>query len=177
MPARHGKIRSREKPLSGSFLEAESNIMERTLVLVKPDGVQRGLIGEVINRLERRGLKLVAAKFVQVSQELAETHYAIHKGKPFYESLIEYITSAPVMAMAWEGPNAITAVRQTMGATKPTEAAPGSVRHDFALEIGRNLTHASDTAENGEKEVSLWFKHGELVDWKRQADRWIFEKG
>ena len=150
--------------------------MERTLVLIKPDGVQRGLIGEVIARLERRGLRLVAAKFMQVSTELAETHYAIHKGKPFYEGLISYITSAPVMAMAWEGPNAIAAVRQTMGATRPTEAAPGSVRHDFALEVGRNLAHASDTVENGEKEVELWFKNEELVDWKREVDRWVFEK-
>ena len=150
--------------------------MERTLVLVIPDGVQRGLIGEVIGRLERRGLRLVAAKFIQVSQELAETHYAIHKGKPFYDGLIKYITSAPVMAMAWEGPNAVAAIRQTMGATRPTEAAPGSIRHDFALEVGRNLTHASDSVENGEKEVALWFVAAELVDWKRDADLWIFEK-
>jgi nucleoside-diphosphate kinase len=151
--------------------------MERTLVLVKPDGVQRGLIGEVMIRLERRGLRLVAAKFLKVSQELAETHYAIHKGKPFYDGLIEYITSAPVMAMVWEGPNAVAAIRQTMGTTRPTEAAPGSLRHDFALEIGRNLTHASDNGENSEKEVALWFKPGELVDWKRETDRWVFEKG
>lgn len=150
--------------------------MERTLVLVKPDGVQRGLIGEVISRLERRGLRLMAAKFLQVSQELAETHYAIHKGKSFYKGLIEYITSAPVMAMVWEGPNAVAAIRQTMGATRPTEAAPGSLRHDFALEIGRNLTHASDTVDNSEKEVALWFKLNELVDWKRETDRWVFEK-
>jgi len=149
--------------------------MEKTLVLVKPDGVQRGLIGEVISRLERRGLLLVGAKFVEVSQELAETHYAIHKGKPFYTGLIRYITSSPVMAMVWEGPNAIAAVRQTMGATRPTEAAPGSLRHDFALEVGRNLTHASDTVENGEKEVNLWFRNGELVDWVRSNDPWIFE--
>jgi nucleoside-diphosphate kinase len=150
--------------------------MERTLVLVKPDGVQRGLIGEVICRLERRGLRIVAAKFILVSQELAETHYAIHKGKSFYEGLIKYITSAPVMAMVWDGPNAVTAVRQTMGATRPTEAAPGSIRHDFALEVGRNLTHASDSVENGEKEIALWFKHTDLVDWKRDTDRWIFER-
>ena len=150
--------------------------MERSLVLVKPDGVQRALVGEVISRLERRGLRLVAAKFMQVSQELAETHYAIHKGKPFYEGLIFYIISAPVMAMVWEGPNAVAAIRQTMGATRPTEAAPGSLRHDFALEVGRNLTHASDTTENGEKEVELWFKKEELVDWKREVDRWVFEK-
>ncbi len=150
--------------------------MERTLVLVKPDGVQRGLVGEVIARLERRGLRLVAAKFMQVSKELAETHYAIHKGKPFYDGLISYIISAPVMAMVWEGPNAVAAVRQTMGATRPTEAAPGTLRHDFALEVGRNLTHASDEVANGEKEVALWFKKEELVDWKREVDKWIFEK-
>ncbi len=149
--------------------------MEKTLVLVKPDGVQRGLIGEVIARLERRGLRLVGAKFLQVSQELAETHYAVHKGKPFYEKLIKYITSAPVMAMAWEGPNAVAAVRQTMGATRPTEAAPGSLRHDFALEVGRNLTHGSDSVENGEIEVALWFKPEELVSWSREVDPWIFE--
>jgi nucleoside-diphosphate kinase len=150
--------------------------VERSLVLVKPDGVQRALIGEVISRLERRGLRLVAAKFMQVSRELAETHYAIHKGKPFYNGLIDYITSAPVMAMVWEGPNAVAAIRQTMGSTRPTEAAPGSLRHDFALEVGRNLTHASDTVENGEKEVALWFKPEELVDWNREVDRWVFEK-
>jgi nucleoside-diphosphate kinase len=150
--------------------------VERTLVLVKPDGVQRGLIGEVISRLERRGLRLVAAKFMNVSRQLAETHYAIHKGKPFYDGLISYITSAPVMAMVWEGPNAIAAVRQTMGATRPTEAAPGTIRHDFALEVGRNLTHASDEPSNAEKEVALWFKKEELVDWKREVDKWIFEK-
>jgi nucleoside-diphosphate kinase len=149
--------------------------VEQSLILVKPDGVQRGLIGEVITRLEHRGLRLVGAKFMQVSQELAETHYAIHKGKPFYDGLIRYITSAPVMAMVWEGPNAVAAVRQTMGATRPTEAAPGTLRHDFALEVGRNLTHASDTKENGVKEVELWFKPEELVTWSREVDRWIFE--
>ena len=149
--------------------------MERSLVLVKPDGVQRGLIGEVIARLERRGLRLVAARFIRVPLELAETHYAIHKGKPFYEGLIKYITSAPVMAMVWEGPNAIAAIRQTMGATRPTEAAPGSVRHDFALEIGRNLTHGSDSPENGVGEVALWFRPDELVSWERSVDPWIFE--
>jgi nucleoside-diphosphate kinase len=146
------------------------------LVLVKPDAVQRGLIGEVISRLERRGLRLVAAKFIKVSKKLAETHYAIHKGKPFYDGLIAYITSAPVMAMVWEGPQAVAAVRQTMGSTRPVEAAPGSVRHDFALEVGRNLTHASDSVENGKKEVNLWFKRTDLVNWKREVDQWIFEK-
>jgi nucleoside-diphosphate kinase len=150
--------------------------VERTFVMVKPDGVQRGLVGEVISRLERRGLRLVAAKFMQVGNELAETHYAIHKGKPFYDGLISYIISAPVMAMVWEGPNAVAAVRQTMGSTKPVDAAPGTVRHDFALEVGRNLTHASDSPENGAAEVALWFKESELVSWSRDTDRWIFEK-
>jgi nucleoside-diphosphate kinase len=149
--------------------------LERTLVLVKPDGVQRGLIGEILARLERRGLRLVGAKFMQVSQELAETHYAIHKGKPFYDGLIAYTTSAPAMAMVWEGPDAIIAVRQTMGATRPTEAAPGSVRHDFGLEVGRNLTHASDSVENGKSEAALWFTEEELVSWGRTLDPWIFE--
>ncbi|MEX1248482.1 MAG: nucleoside-diphosphate kinase [Anaerolineales bacterium] len=149
--------------------------MERSLVLVKPDGVQRGLIGEVISRLERRGLRLVGAKFVAVSKNLAEEHYAEHKGKPFYKGLIDYITSSPVMAMAWEGPNAVAAIRQTMGSTKPTEAAPGSLRHDFALQVGRNLTHASDKPETGEREVALWFTKGELIDWKREIDCWVFE--
>jgi nucleoside-diphosphate kinase len=149
--------------------------VERTLVLIKPDGVQRGLIGEIITRLERRGLRLVAAKFMSVSRDLAEKHYAVHSGKPFYPGLISYITSAPVMAMAWEGPAAVIAVRQTMGSTRPTEAAPGTVRHDFGLEVGRNLTHASDSAVTGEKEVELWFAREELVDWKRAVDTWIFE--
>jgi len=149
--------------------------MERTLVLVKPDGVQRGLIGEVISRLERRGLRLVAAKFMAVTRALAETHYAIHRGKPFYDGLITYITSAPVMAMVWEGSNAVAAVRQTMGVTRPVDAAPGTLRHDFALEVGRNLTHASDGGETAEDEIKLWFRDDEVVDWRRDIDRWIFE--
>ena len=150
--------------------------MERTFILAKPDAVQRGLIGELTARLERRGLKLVGAKFLLVSRELAEKHYAVHLGKPFYEGLIKYITSAPVMAMVWEGPNAVAAIRQTVGATKPVEAAPGTIRHDYALEVGRNLIHASDKPETGEREVALWFKKEELVDWKREVDRWVFEK-
>ncbi len=149
--------------------------MEKTLVLVKPDAVQRGLTGEIINRLERRGLKISAAKFLKVPLSLAEEHYAIHKGKPFYDGLIAYITSSPVMAMVWEGPNAVSLVRQTMGATRPGEAAPGTIRHDYALEVGRNLTHASDSVENGEKEAALWFSQDELVSWARETDRWIFE--
>jgi len=149
--------------------------LERTLVLIKPDAVQRGLMGEILGRLERRGLMLVGTKFMSVPQELAEAHYAVHKGKPFYDGLIAYITSSPVLAMVWEGPNAIAAVRQTMGATRPIEAAPGSIRHDFGLEVGRNLTHASDAPETAAAEVALWFDEAELVNWKRDLDRWILE--
>jgi nucleoside-diphosphate kinase len=149
--------------------------LERTLVLIKPDAVQRGLIGEIIRRLENRGLRLLAGKFVMVPRELAERHYAVHRGKPFYDGLIRYITSAPVMAMVWEGPNAVVAVRQTMGSTRPVEAAPGTVRHDFALEVGRNLTHASDSSQTAAEEVALWFAPEEILGWTREADRWIFE--
>jgi nucleoside-diphosphate kinase len=149
--------------------------LERTLVLLKPDAVQRGLIGAIIQRLELRGLRLVAAKFVAVTEDLAERHYAIHKGKPFYDGLIQYITSSPVLAMVWEGPQAIAAVRQTMGTTRPLEAAPGSVRHDFGLEVGRNLTHASDGQETAKTEIELWFEPEELLEWSRNIDDWVFE--
>ena len=151
-------------------------LVERTLVLIKPDGVMRGLIGEIINRLEKRSLRLVAAKFLLPSRELAEKHYAVHKGKSFYEGLLNYITSAPVMAMVWEGPNAVAAVRQTMGATRPTEADPGTVRHDLALEMGRNLTHASDAVTTAGEEISLWFTPDELVSWQRPIDPWVWGK-
>lgn len=147
--------------------------MEKTFILVKPDGVQRGLIGEIVSRLEKRGLKLVAAKFLQVPISLAEKHYGIHKGKPFYEGLIKYITSAPVMAMIFEGENAVTAVRQTMGATDPLKAAPGTIRHDFASKISRNLTHASDSVETAELEIALWFNSEEVVNWSRGDEDWV----
>jgi nucleoside-diphosphate kinase len=150
--------------------------VERTLVLIKPDGIQRGLTGEIIKRLENRGLKLIAGKFLSVDLTLAEKHYAIHKGKPFYDGLIRYITSCPVMAMVWEGPEAVKAVRQTMGATNPIEADPGSIRHDFALLISRNLTHASDSPENAALEISTWFKPEELFTWERSTESWILGK-
>jgi nucleoside-diphosphate kinase len=150
--------------------------LEQTLVLIKPDGVQRTLVGEIISRLEKRGLKLIAAKFIQVNQALAEQHYAIHKGKPFYNGLITYIMSAPVMAMVWEGPEAVALVRQTMGATRPLEAAPGTIRHDFAILISRNLTHASDSVENAITEINLWFKPEELVQWHQTNEDWITGK-
>lgn len=147
--------------------------MERTLVLIKPDGVQRNLIGAIIGRLESRGLQLTAAKLIQVTESLAREHYKVHQGKPFYEGLIRYITSAPVMAMVWEGPEAIKAVRQTMGATNPLQAEPGSIRHDFAIMMSRNLTHASDSLESAEVEISLWFTPSEIVHWQRDAENWF----
>jgi nucleoside-diphosphate kinase len=147
--------------------------MEKTFILVKPDGVQRGLIGEILSRLEKRGLKLVAARFMQVPVSLAEKHYAVHQGKPFYEGLIKYITSAPVMAMVLEGPNAIQAVRQTMGLTDPLKAEPGTIRHDFASRISRNLTHASDSPENADNEISLWFTKDEIVNWNKADEDWV----
>jgi len=149
--------------------------MERTLILVKPDGVQRGLIGEIVGRFERRGLKLVGMKFMQISRELAEQHYAVHRERPFYGSLVDYITSGPVVAMAWEGKDAIAAARSTMGATNPVAAAPGTIRGDFGMEIGRNLVHGSDTPENAVKEVNLFFGADELVEWNRVTDAWIRE--
>ncbi len=149
--------------------------MERTLVIVKPDGVQRGLVGEILARLERRGLKLVGMKMVWIDRELAERHYAVHKGKPFYEGLIAYITSSPVVLAVFEGKNAVALVRQTVGATNPAEAAPGTIRGDFGVEIGRNLIHASDSPENGEREVALFFRAEELFAYERDVDRWVWE--
>ena len=149
--------------------------MERTLVIIKPDGVQRGLIGEIISRLERRGLRLVGMKFMQISKELAARHYEVHKERPFYSSLIDYITSAPVVVMVWEANDAINVVRATMGATNPAQASPGTIRGDFGLEIGRNLIHGSDGPDTAKFEVSLFFDEDELVTWKRDTARWIFE--
>ena len=149
--------------------------MERTLVIVKPDGVQRGLIGEIILRLERRGLKLVGMKLMQITPELASRHYAVHKGKPFYEPLVAYITSSPVVVMVWEGKQAIEVVRKTMGATNPVNAEPGTIRADLGVEIGRNLIHGSDGPETAAFEVALFFREDELVAWTRSAERWIVE--
>jgi len=149
--------------------------MERTLILVKPDGVQRGLIGEIVSRFEKRGLKLVGMKFLQMSIELASNHYAVHQGKPFYEGLIDYIVSAPVVAMVWEAEEAIETARATMGLTKPVKAAPGTIRGDLGMEVGRNLVHGSDSQETAEYEVNLFFDHSELIDWERDTDRWVRE--
>lgn len=149
--------------------------MERTLILVKPDGVQRGLSGQIISRFEKRGLKLVAMKFIQMSDDLAAQHYAVHKGKPFYQKLVTYIVSGPVVAMVWEGQDAIVAARSTMGATNPVDATPGTIRGDFGMEIGRNLVHGSDSPENAVYEIALFFDPSELVTWDRDNNIWIRE--
>jgi nucleoside-diphosphate kinase len=149
--------------------------MERTLVIIKPDGVQRGLVGPVLTRLERRGLRLAAMKLMQISPELAARHYAIHQGKPFYEGLIEFITSGPVVVAVIEGRHAIDIVRRTMGATNPADAAPGTIRADFGLEIGRNLVHGSDGPDTAAYEIPLFFEENEILTYNRAIDDWINE--
>ena len=149
--------------------------MERTFVMIKPDAVQRGLVGEIIARLERKGLKIVAMKMLHVSRELAQNHYAEHKGKPFFESLVDYITSAPVIAMVVEGKNAVKVVRTLVGATNPQEASPGTIRGDYGMDIGRNVIHASDSLESAEREISLFFKPEEIFDYKRIDEDWLYE--
>jgi nucleoside-diphosphate kinase len=148
---------------------------ERTLVIVKPDGVQRGLVGPILTRFEARGLKIVGLKLVQVSRELAARHYAEHEGKGFYPGLLTYITSGPVVVASVEGTSAVQMVRNVVGATNPLNAAPGTIRADLALDIGRNLIHASDAPETAERELALWFAAEELVSYPRDTDRWIFE--
>jgi nucleoside-diphosphate kinase len=151
-------------------------MMERTFVMVKPDGVQRGLIGEVLSRFEERGLKLVGAKFMQIDQALAEQHYAEHEDKPFFEGLTDFITSGPVLAMVWEGQDAIAQVRSMMGATDPAEAAPGTIRGDFGLDLGRNVVHGSDTEPgSAEREIELFFDEAELEDYERIDETWLYE--
>jgi nucleoside-diphosphate kinase len=149
--------------------------VERTLVLIKPDAMQRGLAGEIISRLERRGLKIVAIRMLKVAKPLAKKHYAEHEGKPFFPGLVDYITSSPIIAAVFEGANAIKATRQTMGATNPLEAATGSIRADFGLEKGRNLTHASDSPASAKREIALFFGDMAPTPWPRETDRWIFE--
>lgn len=148
---------------------------ERTFVMVKPDGVQRRLAGKIIARFEQVGLKIVALKFMSVSRRLAERHYAVHKGKPFYQGLIDYITSGPVLAMVLEGNNVISRVRTMVGATDPGQASPGTIRGDYAQEIGRNIVHASDSPETAQKEIGLWFLPEEIVDYEMSDRTWLFE--
>jgi nucleoside-diphosphate kinase len=149
--------------------------MERSLIILKPDAVQRGLIGPILARLEQRGLKLAALKLMRIDEQLARRHYAVHEGKPFFNGLVDYIVSGPVVAAVVTGRNVIGIVRSTVGATNPAQAAPGTIRGDFAVEIGRNLIHASDSPENGEKEIELFFDAHELVALDRSTDAWIYE--
>ena len=143
--------------------------------MIKPDGVQRGFIGEIISRFEKKGIKLVAMKLVSVSRELAEKHYGVHRGKPFFEPTVKYITSSPVVAMVLEGDNVIEIVRGMMGKTDPKQAAMGTIRGDYGQFIGRNIVHGSDSKENAEFEINLWFKPKELVDYKRIDEDWLIE--
>jgi nucleoside-diphosphate kinase len=148
-------------------------VIERTLVLVKPDGVQRQLTGRILARYEERGLKVIGLKLVRVDRDLAERHYAAHREKPFFASLVDFITSAPLVALALEGPNAISVVRAINGATRPHEAAPGTIRGDFALETAQNIVHASDGAAAATSELALWFSDAELLEYERDVDRWV----
>jgi nucleoside-diphosphate kinase len=154
-----------------------SDDLERTFVMVKPDGVQRGLIGEVISRLEDRGLKLVGAKFMQIDRDLAEDHYGEHEDKPFFDDLVDFITADPVMAMVWEGQDAVSQVRTMMGETDPAESAPGTIRGDLGLDLGRNVIHGSDDEDPGanEREMELFFDEEELVEWERIDETWLYE--
>lgn len=149
--------------------------MEKTLVLIKPDGVQRGLVGEVISRLERRGLKLAAMKLMQIDDALARQHYAEHVDRPFFADLVVFISSSPVVAMVWEADNAVEAVRNTMGQTNPVDSPMGTIRGDLALDIGRNLIHGSDSPETATREVALFFGPGEILEYRRNTDLWINE--
>lgn len=148
--------------------------MEKTFLMVKPDGVQRNLIGEIVARFEQKGFQLVGAKLMQVSDELAENHYGEHKERPFFGELVEFITSGPVFAMVWEGEDVIKTARTMMGATNPAEAQPGTIRGDFGVTIGKNVIHGSDSPESAEREINLFFKEEELVSYKKQDQTWIY---
>jgi nucleoside-diphosphate kinase len=150
-------------------------LAERTLILIKPDGVQRALVGKIVDRYEQRGLRIVGMKMLRVPRELAEQHYDVHRDKPFFAGLIEFITSGPLVAMCVEGPNAIAVCREINGATRPPQATPGSIRGDMALDTGHNLVHGSDSPETADGEVALWFKPNELVDYERAVDAWILD--
>ncbi|MEM8780799.1 MAG: nucleoside-diphosphate kinase [Cyanobacteria bacterium P01_G01_bin.49] len=149
--------------------------MERTFVMVKPDGVQRGLAGEVIRRFETKGFTLVGLKLMQVSKELAEEHYDVHKERPFFGSLVEFICSSPVVATVWEGEGVVAAARNLIGATNPLTAAPGTIRGDYGVSIGRNLIHGSDAIETAQREISLWFNEKELISWQPTSNPWLYE--
>ncbi|MEB7734618.1 nucleoside-diphosphate kinase [Mammaliicoccus sciuri] len=150
--------------------------MERTFLMIKPDAVQRNLIGEVVSRLERKGLKLVAAKLFQANEELAKEHYVEHVEKPFFNDLVSFITSGPVFAMVVEGKNVVEVTRTLVGETNPTKAAPGTIRGDYGIDLGRNIIHGSDSNESAEREIGLWFDQSELNDYKLNNENWVYEK-
>lgn len=147
--------------------------MERTFLMVKPDGVQRNLIGEIVSRFEKKGFKLVGAKLMTVSKELAETHYAEHKERPFFGELVDFITSGPVFAMVWEGENVIATARTMMGATNPSDAAPGTIRGDFGVQVSMNVIHGSDSPESAKREIGIFFKEDELVTYDKTMNKWV----
>ena len=149
--------------------------MERTFIMIKPDGVQRNLVGEVVSRFETKGFTLVGMKLMQVSRELAEQHYGVHKERPFFGSLVDFIISAPVVAMVWEGDGVVASARKLIGATNPLAAEPGTIRGDFGVSIGRNIIHGSDAIETAQSEIALWFKEGELVSWEPTMNPWLYE--
>ncbi len=149
--------------------------MERTFIMIKPDGVQRSLVGEVIQRLEKKGFTLIGLKLMQVSRELAENHYGVHKDKPFFPGLVDFITSGPVVAMVWEGEGVVASSRKIIGATNPLNAEPGTIRGDFGVSIGRNLIHGSDAVETARTEIALWFAGGELSEWQPTLNPWVYE--
>lgn len=150
--------------------------MERTFLAVKPDGVQRQLVGEIIRRFETKGFTLVGLKLMQVTRELAEQHYDVHRERPFFSGLVDFITSGPVVAMVWEGEGVVASARKIIGATNPLTSEPGTIRGDFGVSIGRNLIHGSDAIETARREVSLWFKDEELVSWQPSITSWLYEK-
>ncbi|MFG6099929.1 nucleoside-diphosphate kinase [Leptolyngbyaceae cyanobacterium CCMR0082] len=149
--------------------------MERTFIMIKPDGVQRGLVGDIISRFETKGFTLVGMKFMAVSRELAEKHYGVHKERPFFGSLVEFITSSPVVAMVWEGEGVVGSARTLIGATNPISSAPGTIRGDYGVTIGRNIIHGSDAIETAQTEIALWFSDEELANWESCAKSWIYE--
>ncbi len=148
--------------------------MERTFLMVKPDGVQRNLIGEIVSRFEKKGFQLVGAKLMSIPNELAEEHYGEHKERPFFGELVSFITSGPVFAMVWQGENVIATARQMMGVTNPKDAAPGTIRGDFGLIVGKNVIHGSDSPASAEREIGLFFKEEELVDYSKLINQWIY---
>lgn len=150
------------------------NEMEKTFLMVKPDGVQRELIGEIVSRFEKKGFQLIGAKLMQISNELAEEHYGEHKERPFFGELVDFITSGPVFAMVWQGENVIAAARQMMGATNPKDAAPGTIRGDFGVTVGKNVIHGSDSPESAKREIGLFFKEEELIEYSKLINNWVY---